>query len=247
MGAPYSRPCAISARRTRAWTAEQWGDRGGRRIPPNPVSTRFQVRRARGKPRIARVGVALDAGARRVAAPPPSRRRQRGRACAVAAARHCSPDRARTRDALGAGGGSGCPSAGPRPTGRRGGLRVPAAAATRSAWMQTLWRRRPTGGAPLAARMRARAQRRRGHPPAGAKCTGGGGQGRACPNSGQAPRRPGGVATPAAAPPWAARRHANAGGGGGARWQAAAAAVARDLWQSGGGAVTRLWRRPPPA
>jgi len=247
MGAPYSRPCAISARRTRAWTAEQWGDRGGRRNPPNPVSTRFQVRGARGKPRIARVRVALGAGARRVAAPPPSRRRQRGRACAVAAARHCSPDRARTRDASVRGAARGAQPRAPAPPagGAASACPPPLRPGARGC--------RPCGvGGHRGARHwpPACAQTHSidgGHPPAGARCTGGGGQGWACPNSGRAPRRLGGVATPAAAPPGAARRRANAGGGGGARWQATATAVARDLWRSGGGAVTRLWRRPPPA
>jgi len=225
MGAPYSRPCAISARRTRACTAEQWGDRGGRRSLPKPVSTCFQVRGARGKPRIARVGVALGAGARRDAAPPPSRRRQRGRACAVAEARHCSSDRKGARDAsvLEAARGAKLRAPAPPAGGAASACPPPLRPGARGC--------RPSGvgghrGArhwpPACAHTRSVDGR---DPPAKGRCTGGGRQGRACLTSGRAPRRLGAVTTPAAARPLAARRRANAGGGGGARWQAAAAAI----------------------
>jgi len=66
------------------------------------------VRGARGKHRIARVGVALGVDARRAPSPPPSRRRRRGRALL--------PPRPRAHaQRLGAGGGSGCTPQGASP------------------------------------------------------------------------------------------------------------------------------------
>jgi len=80
--------------------------------PPHPVSTRSHVLCARGKPRIPLVGVALGAGTRRAAVPPPSRRWRRGRGCAAAATRRFRRARAHTRDSSVREAGRGAPDRG---------------------------------------------------------------------------------------------------------------------------------------
>ena len=85
MRALCNRLFATSAVQTTRVDGGPTGRPRGASIPPYLVSTRSHVRGARGKPRIARVRVALGAGARRAAAPRLSRRRLRGRACAAAA------------------------------------------------------------------------------------------------------------------------------------------------------------------
>ena len=192
MEAPYNHLYAISIRRADhvRGTADQRGDRGGRRLPPHPVFTRSHPRGARSKPRIPRVDVALGAGARRAAAPRLSRRRRRVRACEAAATRRYRGGGAHTRGASMRGAARGAPDRGPLPhrltgwpphtrrcchAGRGGGRRC-------GAGDHRGGRHRPPP------RVHTRSVDG-GHPLAGARTSGDGGQGPACPNPGRTPRR----------------------------------------------------------
>jgi len=219
-GRPPREPRAIALaqsppRSSREWTADQWGDRGGLRHPPLPVSTRSHVLCARGRLRIPRVGVALGAGACCASAPRLSRRWRRGRACAAAAPRQDRGAGAHTRGVSVRGMDWGAPDREPLPhwltgwpprsrlrcyAGRGGGRHCGA-------------------GDHLSGRHRRsrRAHTRSvdgGHPRAGARTSGGGGQGRACPIPGRTRRRWGGVPKPASPLLCVVRRCPTAGVGG---------------------------------
>jgi len=247
-------------RRPREWTADQRGDREGLQPPPHPVSTRFHVLCARGKPRIPLVGVALGAGARRAAVPPPSRRRRRGRGCAAAAARHFRRARAHTRDASVRETARGAPDRGPPPhrtagrplrarrrcqVGRWGADAAAAAAVGAAATGRPHVRTRaastgctcPRGQGPPAARGRVGVPQPR---PGGTPSEGGGeASGAAAVGGPTAPHR----GRPWRRPPAGLRHGSRAR----PRQSRATTAVARDRRRLGGGAETQPWLRPPPS
>ena len=123
---------------------------------------------------------------------------------------------------LGAGDGLGCARPGaPAPLADGAAAAYPPPLPRGAGGGPTLRRRRPTGRPPQAAPTRAHTRSvDGGHPRAGARTSGGGGQGRACPTPGLTPRRWGGGAKPAPSLPCVVRRFPAAGVGGDAAGRA---------------------------